>query len=171
VCTPLLLIIQLWSWGWLSSFLLIAIWLDCTIMVYIFVCFKENFRSHIFHELICAVKHIFFFSESFYLFIFSFIHMCIHCLGHFSTLPHSPPQFQAGPVLPLSLILLKEWHKHNKEDKAFSLVKYSYTERFLLLLSCTHVLHPCWFNSNSMIFMLVTDPLLMITSVILRFLY
>jgi hypothetical protein len=30
-----------------------------------------------------------------------------------------PPQFQAGPVLPLSLILLKKRHKPNKEDNAF----------------------------------------------------
>jgi hypothetical protein len=58
-------------------------------------------------------------------FFSTFIHMCIHCLGHFSTLPPSspfspfPPQFQADPVLPLSLILLKKRHKHNKEDKAF----------------------------------------------------
>jgi hypothetical protein len=37
--------------------------------------------------------------------------------------------------------LLKKWHKHNKEDKAFLLVKDSCTERLLLLLSCvtTHV--------------------------------
>jgi hypothetical protein len=35
---------------------------------------------------------------------------------------HSP-QFQAGPVLPLSLILLKKRHKHDKEDKAFLLVE------------------------------------------------
>jgi hypothetical protein len=32
-------------------------------------------------------------------------------------------QFQAGPVLPLSLILLKKRDKHNKEDKAFLLVE------------------------------------------------
>jgi hypothetical protein len=38
-------------------------------------------------------------------------------------LPPSPPQFQAGPVLPLSLILLKKGHKHNKKDKAFLLVE------------------------------------------------
>jgi hypothetical protein len=77
-------------------------------------------------------------------FNYSFIHMCIHCLGHFSTLPLSPTQFQAGPVLPLSLILLKNRHKHNKEDKAFfaSWVKDKYTEIFLALLSCTHVLQP-----------------------------
>jgi hypothetical protein len=31
--------------------------------------------------------------------------------------------FQAGPVLPLSLILLKKRHKPNKEDKAFLLVE------------------------------------------------
>jgi hypothetical protein len=29
----------------------------------------------------------------------------------------------AGPVLPLSLILLKKIHKHNKEHKAFLLVE------------------------------------------------
>jgi archaellum biogenesis protein FlaJ (TadC family) len=33
------------------------------------------------------------------------------------------PQFQAGPVLPLSLILLKKRDKLNKEDKAFLLVE------------------------------------------------
>jgi hypothetical protein len=38
------------------------------------------------------------------------------------SLPPVPPQFQAGPILPLSLILLKKRHKHNKEDKAFLLV-------------------------------------------------
>jgi hypothetical protein len=38
-------------------------------------------------------------------------------------LPFSPPQFQAGPVLPLSLILLKKRHKHNKKDKVFLLVE------------------------------------------------
>jgi ribosomal protein RSM22 (predicted rRNA methylase) len=40
--------------------------------------------------------------------------------------PHTlpcPSQFQAGLVLPLSLILLKKRHKHNKEDKAFLLVE------------------------------------------------
>jgi hypothetical protein len=34
-----------------------------------------------------------------------------------------PPRFQAEPVLPLSLILLKRKHKHNKKDKAFLLVE------------------------------------------------
>jgi hypothetical protein len=46
---------------------------------------------------------------------YSLIHMCIHCLGHFYPLPlplsHTSPHFQAGPVLPLSLILLKRQHK------------------------------------------------------------
>jgi hypothetical protein len=41
-------------------------------------------------------------------FLYSFIHMCIHCLGHFC--PH-PPHFQAEPVLPSSPILLKRRHK------------------------------------------------------------
>jgi hypothetical protein len=69
-------------------------------------------------------------------FFYSFIHMCIHCLGHFSPLPPPslspsfPPQFQAGPVLPLSLVLLKKTDKPNKEDKAvFSLPAMSVSAR------------------------------------------
>jgi hypothetical protein len=38
-------------------------------------------------------------------------------------LPPSSPQFQTGPILPLSLILLKKRHTHNKEDKAFLVVE------------------------------------------------
>jgi hypothetical protein len=45
--------------------------------------------------------------------------------------PCSPPQlyrplhphFKAEPVLPLSLILLKKRHKHDKEDKVYLLVE------------------------------------------------
>jgi hypothetical protein len=37
--------------------------------------------------------------------------------------PPSPLHFQAEPVLPLSLILLKRRHKYNKKDKAFLLVE------------------------------------------------
>jgi hypothetical protein len=50
-------------------------------------------------------------------------------LGHFSpyppTLLFAPtlPHFQADPVRPLSLILLKKIYKHNKDDKAFLLVE------------------------------------------------
>jgi hypothetical protein len=59
--------------------------------------------------------------------IYSFIHMCIHCLGHFSPLPLPPPSpphplhFQAEPVLPSSPILLKRRHK---KDIAFLLELY-----------------------------------------------
>jgi hypothetical protein len=62
-----------------------------------------------------------------YLFLFTYLH--VHTLGHFFTLPPSPtlppslPQFQAGPVLPLSLILLKKGHMHNMKDKTFLLVE------------------------------------------------
>jgi hypothetical protein len=67
----------------------------------------------------------------FFLSSYSFIHMCKHCLGHFSLLlpgspgsfPPSPSHFQAEPVLPLSLILLNIRQKHNKEDKEFLLVE------------------------------------------------
>jgi hypothetical protein len=82
-----------------------------------------------------------------HLFSFFFIHLftCAYIVWVISwpcPLLPSPTQFQAGPVLLLSLILLKKRHKHNKEDKAFLLVKDSYTERFLALLPCTNVLQP-----------------------------
>jgi hypothetical protein len=41
----------------------------------------------------------------------------------FPPFPSTPPQFHAGPILPLSLILLKKKHKHNKKDKALFLVE------------------------------------------------
>jgi hypothetical protein len=37
--------------------------------------------------------------------------------------PPHPPRFQAETVLPLSLILLKKRHKHNKKDIVFLLVE------------------------------------------------
>jgi hypothetical protein len=61
---------------------------------------------------------------------YSFIHMCMHCFGDFShSLPLSTSllHFQAEPVLPLSLILLKKRHKHNKEDKSFLLAELRIT--------------------------------------------
>jgi hypothetical protein len=62
------------------------------------------------------------------IFLFIYSHVCA-LFGSF--LPPTPfpyhlpsfPLFQAGPVLPLSLILLKKSHKPNKEDKTFLLVE------------------------------------------------
>jgi hypothetical protein len=88
--------------------------------------------------------------------------MCMHCLGHFSswTPPQHPPctlsfplppQFQAGPILPLSLILLKKRHKHNKEDNRFATwVKDSYTEIFLDWFHVHMCYDPCWFIANDL---------------------
>jgi hypothetical protein len=62
----------------------------------------------------------------------------------------SSPQFQAGPVLPLSLILLKKRHKHNKKGKVFLLVEL----RIVIQKDsyyCFHVpmcYNPCSFNSD-----------------------
>jgi hypothetical protein len=73
--------------------------------------------------------------------IFTFIHMCIHCLGH---LPPAPtPSFQAEPVVVL-WFCWRENIRDNKKDIAFLLAsdKDSYTERFLTLLPCTCVLQP-----------------------------
>jgi hypothetical protein len=65
------------------------------------------------------------------LFILLFIYSHVHTLfGSFllpaplsHTLSPSPPQLQAGPVLPLSLVLLKKRDKPNTEDKVFLLVE------------------------------------------------
>jgi hypothetical protein len=67
----------------------------------------------------------------FYIFLKIIIHSHVHTLfgsilppaPHPYPLPHKPPHFQAESVLPLSLILLKRRHKHNKKDKAFLLVE------------------------------------------------
>jgi hypothetical protein len=58
-----------------------------------------------------------------FLFIYSHVHTLFGSFLHLASLtPFSrlPPHFQEGPVLPLSLILLKKRHKHNKEDKVFA---------------------------------------------------
>jgi hypothetical protein len=58
--------------------------------------------------------------------LFSIIHLftCTYIVWVISPPCSSPlPQFQAGPVLPLLLILLKKRHKPKKEDKAFLLVE------------------------------------------------
>jgi hypothetical protein len=56
-----------------------------------------------------------FYTPDIHFFLYSYIHMCIHCLGHFSPLPlPSPPAphlFLAEPVLPFFPILLTRIHK------------------------------------------------------------
>jgi hypothetical protein len=78
--------------------------------------------------IVCLVWFGFLFAwlvGSFWFFVcflnFSFIHMCIQCLGHFSPLPLTPsftppllpliPRCPAETILPLSLILLKREYK------------------------------------------------------------
>jgi hypothetical protein len=62
------------------------------------------------------------------IYFFSFIYMCIQCLGHYSPLPpyplpplspSLPPLYQAKTILPLSLILLKREYK----EQGFLLVE------------------------------------------------
>jgi hypothetical protein len=91
---------------------------------------------------------------SFLLFIYSHVHMLFESFIHPALLPHpfppSPPQFQAGPVLPLSLILLKERHKHNKEDKVFLIVelRIAIQRDSYYCFRVPLCYDPCWFNSN-----------------------
>jgi hypothetical protein len=109
------------------------------------------------HLLLCSY---FFSMETVFIYLFIylfFVHLftCAYIVWVISPpcppppFPPSPSQFQAGPILPLWMILLKKRHKHNKKDKAFLLVelriaiqKDSYY--------CSHVpmcYDPCWFNS------------------------
>jgi hypothetical protein len=102
----------------------------------------------------------------------------MHTLGHFSTLDPSfsyapPPSVPGKSCSTLITNFVEKLHKHNKEDKAFLLLEL----RIPIQRESYYWFHvpmcynPCWFNSNSMTFTLVPDPLLIITSVILRFLY
>jgi hypothetical protein len=89
-------------------------------------------------------------------FVYLFIHMSIHCLGHFSLLPlpplppcHIPPPpptliSRQNLFFPLSQFCWRESISDNKKNIAFLLPwdKDSYTERFLELLPCTCVLQP-----------------------------
>jgi hypothetical protein len=114
-------------------------------------------------------------------FLHSFIHMCIHCLGHFSPLLPAPslsPQHpsllgRTCPALFSNFVEEKrEDISNNKKDIAFLLVwhKDSYTEKFLALLPRTCVLQP------ELIHLYLTSSLLpghlpILTSIILRLLY
>jgi hypothetical protein len=85
------------------------------------------------------------------LFIYSHVHTLFGSFLHSFPLPHSyphPSQFQAGPVLPLSLILLKKRQSHNKEDKAFLLVELRIAiQRDSYYCFCvTMCYNSCWFN-------------------------
>jgi hypothetical protein len=56
----------------------------------------------------------------------SFLLLILYSHGWVISPPCRPPlfpQFQAGPVLPLSLVLLNKRGKHNKDDKVFLLVE------------------------------------------------
>jgi hypothetical protein len=59
-------------------------------------------------------------------FYYSFIHMCLHCLGHFSLLPPSPPSPPASRQNQFCAFLLFHWRveiNNNKKDIAFLLVE------------------------------------------------
>jgi hypothetical protein len=81
-------------------------------------------------------------------FLYSFIHMCTHCLGHFFPLPSHPfllppTSLNSRQNLFCPFLQFCWWldMSNNKEDKVFaSWDKDSYTERFLALLLCTIVL-------------------------------
>jgi hypothetical protein len=61
------------------------------------------------------IDHISEHKENLFFVVYTFIHMCIHCLGPLFPLPLLPfphlPLFQGEPVPPSSLILLKRKHK------------------------------------------------------------
>jgi hypothetical protein len=111
--------------------------------------------------------------------VYSFIHMCIHCLGHLSPLPSGsslPPATTLASrqnlFFPLLQFCWREDISDNKKDIVFLLVwdKDSYTERFLALLPCTCVLQPTlvhFYQTSS----LLPSPLPIVASASLRLLY
>jgi hypothetical protein len=67
--------------------------------------------------------------------------MCIHvntCL-----LPPPPLQFQAGPVLPLSLILLNKRHKHNTFSEVSIDLLVAKSDGYTLYSGLFHILVAC----------------------------
>jgi hypothetical protein len=102
--------------------------------------------SHITHVVVRSTQEIMIFKHSFFFFLYTFIlfylkkiflillFTCAYIIWVVSPPcpppPCSPPfhpQFQAGPVLPLSLVLLKKRDKPSKEDKAFLLLELRIT--------------------------------------------
>jgi hypothetical protein len=75
-----------------------------------------------------------------YFIIFTFTHVCIHCLGH---LPRPSP-LAGRPVSPSLWFCWRENINDNKKDIAFLLTwdKDGYTERLLEFLPCACVLQP-----------------------------
>jgi hypothetical protein len=76
---------------------------------------------------------------NFFWFTYSFIHMCIHCLGHLS--PEPPALSLPTPQIQFCW---REDISNNKKDIAILLVwdKDNKTESFLALLPCKCVLQP-----------------------------
>jgi hypothetical protein len=74
----------------------------------------------VFHESFC-------FSQSSFFYYYSFIHMCIHCLGHFSLLPLPPPSSPPPSRQNLFCAFLQfRWRveiSNNKKDIAFLLAE------------------------------------------------
>jgi hypothetical protein len=102
----------------------------------------------------CVFQKLFFLlnwqlETDFLFIIYSFIHMCIHCLGHLSPLPPVPSP-SSHPLTsrqnlfcPLLQFCWREKYTIIRKT-AFLLVwhKDSDTEKFLALLPCTYVLQP-----------------------------
>jgi hypothetical protein len=109
----------------------------------------------------------YFFFSFFYFIIFTFTHMCIHCLDHL----HPPHPTDSRQNLFSPLVLQFWWTENirdNKNDIVIMLVwdKDGHIERFLVLLPCTCVLVHLYQISS-----LLPGPLPIVASASLRLLY
>jgi hypothetical protein len=98
--------------------------------------FLEAWIMHCFPFLFCVI-------------VYTFIHMCIHCLGHFSPMPLDSLLLTPTPLTsrqklfyPILEFYWRENIRDNKKDIAFLLDWDSYIERFLALFPCTCILQP-----------------------------
>jgi hypothetical protein len=111
------------------------------------------FVSETYWTIKCSAEKIVHGLEKQYVFYFSFIHMCIQCLSHFSPLPPPPPTPSLSPPTPLlpgrnyfALIsdFVKESISNNRKDQGFLLVEIRIAVQGAVCLSFTSI--QCFFN-------------------------
>jgi hypothetical protein len=123
---------------------------------------------HIFYSFLKLLENYFF---NLLIFIYSHVHTLFGSLLPIPSLSPNPCSLPGRICLALIFNFVGDKTKAIQRQSVFAgWGKDSYTERFLALLPCTNVLHLKLIHLL-LTFSLVLDPLLMLSSVTLRFLY